>query len=212
LTDVGKAVVVVVGIDYSTQTERALRAAFEHARLHAAVVLHVTHVSPPAANGEAAFLQADPLSLTELKDELFACVSSFQRNLPSPVPPSVRVFSHVLVDTPAQGLTSLAAELAADLIVVGTHGRTGLTRLLLGSVAEGVVKHAPCAVLVVPPIRNLQGPKIARPCPLCVEERRASAGRELWCQQHRQRQGRVHTDHQSDRIGAELNRRVLIRP
>jgi universal stress protein A len=38
-----------------------------------------------------------------------------------------------------------------DLIVMGTHGRTGLPRMLLGSVTEQVVRHAPCAVLVVPP-------------------------------------------------------------
>jgi nucleotide-binding universal stress UspA family protein len=38
----------------------------------------------------------------------------------------------------------------ADLIVVGTHGHTGLRRALIGSVAEKIVRHAPCAVLVVP--------------------------------------------------------------
>ena len=37
-----------------------------------------------------------------------------------------------------------------DLIVIGTHGRTGMTRLMIGSVAEKVVRHAGCAVLVVP--------------------------------------------------------------
>jgi nucleotide-binding universal stress UspA family protein len=38
----------------------------------------------------------------------------------------------------------------ADLLVVGTHGRSGLTRLLFGSTAEGVMRHAPCPVVVVP--------------------------------------------------------------
>jgi len=43
----------------------------------------------------------------------------------------------------------LEADRSYDLVVMGTHGRTGLSRVLLGSVAERVVRHAPCAVLVV---------------------------------------------------------------
>jgi nucleotide-binding universal stress UspA family protein len=43
-----------------------------------------------------------------------------------------------------------AAKQAADLIIISTHGRTGLRRALIGSVAEGTVRHAGCPVLVVP--------------------------------------------------------------
>jgi nucleotide-binding universal stress UspA family protein len=207
-----KPFVVVVGIDYSLHSQHALRAAIEQARKHTAAAVHVTHVAPPAPDGEAAFLATDPLSLRELKDELFVYVGSFLRKLSGAVPAGVRVISHVLVDTPVRGLTSLASELEADLIVVGTHGRTGLPRWLLGSVAESVVKHAPCAVLVVPAApQEPREPKIAPPCPRCVEERRATAGRELWCQQHRERHGRVHTYHQSDRVGAETNLPLVVR-
>ncbi len=45
-------------------------------------------------------------------------------------------------------MTLLEAERQYDLVVMGTHGRTGLKHVLLGSVAEKVVRHAPCAVLV----------------------------------------------------------------
>ena len=51
----------------------------------------------------------------------------------------------------AEGLVEAATEARADLLVVGTHGRTGLERVLLGSVAEAVVRKAPCAVLTVKP-------------------------------------------------------------
>lgn len=52
---------------------------------------------------------------------------------------------------PYQEIVKVAAEESADMIVMGTHGRTGLDRLMLGSVAERVVRLAPCAVLTVGP-------------------------------------------------------------
>ena len=55
----------------------------------------------------------------------------------------------VLMGVPWQETVNLAQSRGCDLIVVGTHGRTGLKRALIGSVAEKVVRHAPCAVLVV---------------------------------------------------------------
>jgi len=48
-------------------------------------------------------------------------------------------------------LANIIAENEVDLVVVGTHGRTGLGRLLLGSVAESILRHAPCPVLTVGP-------------------------------------------------------------
>lgn len=50
---------------------------------------------------------------------------------------------------PWQEIIAVAGEARADLIIVATHGRTGLQHVLLGSVAERVVRHAPCPVLVV---------------------------------------------------------------
>jgi nucleotide-binding universal stress UspA family protein len=49
----------------------------------------------------------------------------------------------------ATTICRVAEELPADVIVMGSHGRTGLKRMLLGSVSEHVVRHAPCSVLVV---------------------------------------------------------------
>ena len=50
-----------------------------------------------------------------------------------------------------ESIVEAATETNADLIVIGTHGRTGLTRLVIGSVAERVVRLAPCPVLCVKP-------------------------------------------------------------
>jgi nucleotide-binding universal stress UspA family protein len=51
---------------------------------------------------------------------------------------------------PSAEIVKAAAEWPADLIVIGSHGRRGIERALLGSVAEAVLRHAPCPVLVVP--------------------------------------------------------------
>lgn len=56
----------------------------------------------------------------------------------------------IQVERPAAGIVGMAQEVATALVVVGTRGRTGLTRLALGSVAEDVMDLAPCSVLVVP--------------------------------------------------------------
>jgi nucleotide-binding universal stress UspA family protein len=58
--------------------------------------------------------------------------------------------NHVLVEgDPAAEITRYAADARIDLIVIGTHGRTGEERLRMGSVAEKVVREAPCSVMVV---------------------------------------------------------------
>jgi universal stress protein A len=55
----------------------------------------------------------------------------------------------VQVGTPASEIVKTATQWSADLIVIGSHGRGGLSRALLGSVAEAVMRHAPCPVLVI---------------------------------------------------------------
>jgi nucleotide-binding universal stress UspA family protein len=71
-------------------------------------------------------------------------------------------FDGVPVDTSAvagycpRAIHDFAAREGADLIVIATHGRTGLRRVLIGSVAEGTVRHAICPVLVVPLLAKAQ--------------------------------------------------------
>jgi nucleotide-binding universal stress UspA family protein len=66
-----------------------------------------------------------------------------------PSDPSVEVDQHVLEGDPATEILKAAATTNTDVIVLGTHGHTGLTRLLVGSVAENVMRKAPCPVLTV---------------------------------------------------------------
>jgi nucleotide-binding universal stress UspA family protein len=63
----------------------------------------------------------------------------------------LHVFVHVRFGKPADEILQLASEVGADLIMVGSHGFTGLERLILGSTAERVAREARCAVIVVRP-------------------------------------------------------------
>jgi nucleotide-binding universal stress UspA family protein len=61
----------------------------------------------------------------------------------------VPVETKVATGIPSEDIARVARELPADLIIMGTHGRAGMSHLLLGSVAEKVVRGAPCPVLTV---------------------------------------------------------------
>ena len=66
-----------------------------------------------------------------------------------PTVPSVKLEYRVELGDIAPAILAVAKEIAADLIVIGTHGRTGVRRLLMGSVAENIVRNAPCPVLTL---------------------------------------------------------------
>jgi nucleotide-binding universal stress UspA family protein len=65
--------------------------------------------------------------------------------------------SVLLKGAPADALVGWAREHPCDLIVLGTHGRSGLKRFVLGSVAEKVVRTAPCSVMVARPLATSTG-------------------------------------------------------
>jgi nucleotide-binding universal stress UspA family protein len=193
---------VVVGIDYSETGLLAFRRALNLAR----GTLHVVHVvesripmGTPAMPVEVppAHVNLDEESATlrrYVEDQVaFASQES--------TPPSVAlVVSHLALGSPAEELVQLASDLEADLIVVGTHGRRGVKRFILGSIAERTVRLATCPVLVERPkgTAKAEAPRIEPPCPACLATRRETGGRELWCNQHRERHGRRHVYHSPD--------------
>lgn len=65
---------------------------------------------------------------------------------------------HVVLGAPAGAICEAAQKLGADLIVMGTHGRTGIAHVFLGSVAERTLRHAPCPVLAVPATQTEKEP------------------------------------------------------
>jgi len=69
--------------------------------------------------------------------------------LPRAVREPVTVELHVGIGSPIEEILELAEERRVEMIVMATHGRTGLPRVLFGSVAEGVLRHAPCPVVTL---------------------------------------------------------------
>jgi hypothetical protein len=99
--------------------------------------------------------------------------------------------------------------LDADLILVGSHTRSGLKRSLLGSVAEKVLRGSTVPVLVVPLFdagEEHDTVAIEPACTGCLDERRRTQGQELWCARHRGQRDHHNTHHQiSNRAGREPN-------
>jgi nucleotide-binding universal stress UspA family protein len=127
--------------DFSDRSRNALQLAAALARDYRArlVLLHVLP-RPVVAYGDG-LVPPDPEDLrAEVREELD------RLTVPGPDLPTDR---RVAEGDPAGVILHLAREAPADLIVLGTHGRTGLGRLLMGSVAEQVVRRAPCPVLTV---------------------------------------------------------------
>jgi nucleotide-binding universal stress UspA family protein len=79
------------------------------------------------------------------KQEGKRLVGDFRRRLS----PTTAVLEFVETGSPAEEIVKAAMNWPADLIVIGSHGRTGARRAFLGSVAEAVMRQAPCPVLVV---------------------------------------------------------------
>ncbi len=133
---------IVVATDFSEGSDRALEYASTSAKTTGAKLL-IAHVRsiPEVAHGEG-MLHAG----MEYEDE-----GALLRRLQSIEPEidGVAYEHRLLRGNPAQQIIQLAKDENAALIVMGTHGRTGLMRLLMGSVAEEVVRQAPCPVLTV---------------------------------------------------------------
>jgi nucleotide-binding universal stress UspA family protein len=131
--------------DFSPATQTALELAGSLAKDHDArlIVLHVLERPVVVQSGVMTPPPPEP-SLGEQREKLREQLDRIQ-----PPRPGVRIERRLEEGDTATAILEVARELRADLIVMGTHGRTGLHRLLMGSVAETVVRKAACPVLTV---------------------------------------------------------------
>ena len=138
---------ILMPTDFSPPSDRALEYAVALAKQSGAAI-HLVHVVghpiEMASWPESYYIEYAKLQ-QQLLDDAERQIAGTARSISG-----VKVTTEVLEGSPARVIVSAAGDRKCQLIVMGTHGRSGLSHLVLGSVAERVVRTAPCPVLTVP--------------------------------------------------------------
>lgn len=145
--------IIVVPWDFSELSRDALNRAFD--MVTDPNLIHVVHVSQLPSPYEIG-IAWEAVSEQTIRDQL---VLAFRKELEND-PRLHSINLTVLFGDPGRSICNYALAHGAELIVVPSHGRSGFTRVLLGSVAERIVRHAPCPVLVIrtpPPVEAKEG-------------------------------------------------------
>lgn len=138
----------MVPTDFSDPSGEALATAMAFAELAGAtldlvhVAVEATYALPPPVD-----VASVPIDMTRLMERAAEGLAAEEQRVRAA---GIATDSATLIGRPDSEIVARAAATHADLIVMGTHGRSGLAHVLLGSVAERVVQHAPCPVLIVP--------------------------------------------------------------
>ncbi len=197
--------VVLAAIDMREGSPLALSRAIDLASQEPAGEVHVIAVNepPPAVVIPPIVPTPEQLAAPDsgrLADFARSHLDDFAARRPGARQPAVEV--HTALGYASDEIVWLAAHVDADLIVLSTHGRTGLKRLLLGSVAEKVVRLAGCPVLVVREKHHQADwriPEIEPVCPDCAQVRKATGAARLWCDRHSVSHVRAHVYSTSSR-------------
>ena len=138
---------ILVPVDFSPHSMRAVRFARDWAaRFKAAVCL--LHVVEPV-NTVAPFGAAEMTMPAPPPDLRKRAGTELEQLAKKEFPRSKNVSTLIREGVPYDSIVAAARKLKSDLIIISTHGRTGLMRVLMGSTAERIVRHAPCPVLTV---------------------------------------------------------------
>jgi len=145
-----KPLKILLPLDFSRHSLAALRCAASLQGPFKASVL-ILHVVPSGEMEELSLFGGEPgeflaRRLAEAKGEIDKICTDFVNENPG-----LKVTAHVCAGIPFREICHFAECEHVQLIVIGTHGRTGLSHLLIGSTAERVVQHASCPVLSLKP-------------------------------------------------------------
>jgi nucleotide-binding universal stress UspA family protein len=172
---------IVVGLDFGEEGERALNTALSFAASFGGADVHVLHVEGGTKSFDAYF-EAD---YNVLDQTVKKCCQAF------PNIRGVRVYTHLRSGSPDEQIVKLAADLNADLVVIGMHSKKGLKQLVLGSTAQAVARDAGCQVWIARPKHHVRDetaaqvePTIEPPCAQCVAKQRETNGAQVYCATH----------------------------
>ena len=139
---------IMCPIDFSENAEHALLYAATLAKSYKAN-LHLVHVVQPRMTSVTGDPYIPEFS-AEFMDEISAASKQRLEDIAAPLRADMpQVVVQICAGTPFVEIIEAARTQDIDLIVMGTHGRTGLVHMMIGSVAEKVVRKAPCPVLTV---------------------------------------------------------------
>jgi nucleotide-binding universal stress UspA family protein len=144
---------IVAPVDFSPSSEKAVDYAIELARALGAEIILV-HVIEPLNYAVPRWLPEPTALLEEQRKEAAQEIARLEKRV---LQRRVGCRSEIHFGVVYEMIAEAAANLRADLVVIATHGRTGLSHMIIGSVAERVIQRAPCPVLTVrtaaPPVR-----------------------------------------------------------
>jgi nucleotide-binding universal stress UspA family protein len=141
---------ILVPTDFSEYALPAVRYAAELARKFSAELI-LLHVVPDTILALPDAVMPTPAPLADLEAMVASGKQGLANVIASEQLSDLQPRAEVRIGSPAAEIIAAANDLKADLICIGTHGRTGILRVLLGSVAEMIVRQAPCPVLTVRP-------------------------------------------------------------
>lgn len=142
---------ILIPFDFSDHSRHALRWGVSLAKQYGAKML-LLHVIPEVLEEASARESASEQLVIDLTADIEAQLQDISHQ---EMREGGSMQAKVVDGKPAEEILRVAHEEAVDLIIMGTHGRTGLPHLLLGSTAEAVVRGAPCPVFTVKPSPKL---------------------------------------------------------
>lgn len=185
MPEITRPFAIVVAVDGSELSETVLEHALAEARRRPAHELHVLRVLDVGHKGHRDLDRSGDLDALhqELEREIEYAVTNLSGS-PEEIA-GWRIRSHVIAGVPDEEIAELAADVRADLIVVGRHGDRGRRHLSIGSVPERLLRQARCPVLVIqPPDYGEPDEAMAESCSACAEARRETDGETWFCAEH----------------------------
>jgi nucleotide-binding universal stress UspA family protein len=181
---------ILVGIDFSENGPSVLQSAADLASKTPAAELHLVHAFGPAVPADDLRWFPALCDVASIEDSDAASAALHQLATSIPLR-SERVCAYVHEGSATAVITQVAEDIEADLVVVGSHDHAGMNRAFFGSVAEKLVRTAPCPVLSIRSKSIPSADATAQPCQACEATNRLTWGARLRCLDHAQRHPHV---------------------